>query len=128
MSDLTIRILKDQSNGKPSATPPRRERRYTSWLVTVFLLQLVACGGSSKASHYERAMNKQETCCKGLQDDKERATCMDSIVRINDESVEDSQVNEASFRCVEKDFVCDTATGHATQASSQAALDCISDL
>jgi hypothetical protein len=96
--------------------------------VSVFLLQLAACGGSAKSSHYERALSKQESCCQGLQDDKDRANCMENIVRIHDESVEDSQVNEASFRCVEKDFVCDRATGHATQESSQAALDCISDL
>jgi hypothetical protein len=89
----------------------------------------VACGGSSnKKSHYERAMNKQESCCQGLQDDRKRSECMDSIVRINDQSAEDSEVNEATFRCVEKNFVCDRATGQSTQEGSQAALDCITDL
>jgi hypothetical protein len=73
-------------------------------------------------------MNKQESCCQILKDDKQRSECMDKIVRINDASVEDSQVNEASFRCVETHFVCDRSSGYATQEASQAALDCISDL
>ncbi len=94
----------------------------------VLVLQLLGCGGSAKKSHYEQAMNKQESCCAALQDDRTRSECVDKIVRIHDESVEDSQVNEASFRCVEKNFVCDAATGHATPEASQAALDCLSDL
>jgi hypothetical protein len=73
-------------------------------------------------------MNKQESCCQVLSDDRQRSECVDAIVRIHDESVEDSQVNEASFRCIEANFACDRATGHATQAASQSALDCISDL
>ena len=106
----------------------RRERRYTGWLACVAVLQLAACGGSNKSSHYERAMNKQESCCQLLKDDKARSECVGKIVRIEDESVEDSEVNEASFRCIEKNFVCDRSTGGPTKESSQTALDCISDL
>jgi hypothetical protein len=92
-------------------------------------LQLAACGGSSKKkSHYERAMNKQESCCQGIQDDRQRSECVDKIVRISDASVENSEVNEATFRCIEKNFVCDPASGNATQEASQAALDCITDI
>lgn len=73
-------------------------------------------------------MNKQEQCCQLLKDDKQRSECVDAIVRIDDSSVEDSEVNEASFRCIEKEFVCDRATGRATLESMQSSLDCISDL
>ncbi len=73
-------------------------------------------------------MSKQEACCQALPDDQQRASCVQKIVRIDDASVEDSEVNEASFRCVEMNFVCNPATGQATQEASQAALDCITDL
>ena len=103
--------------------------RCTWPLLCVVILQLAACGSSSKkSSHYKAAMNKQESCCHGLQDDRQRSECMNKIVRISDASVEDSEVNEATFRCVEKNFVCDAASGQATQEASQAALDCITDL
>lgn len=103
------------------------ELRCTLALVGVVFLQLLACGGAQKTNHYERAMSKQDRCCQALEGEA-RAQCTEAIVRVSDESTEDSRVNDATFRCVEVNFVCDAATGRATQEASQAALDCITDL
>lgn len=105
-----------------------RERVSTAFIACVALVPLLACGGSAKKGSYQRAIGKQEQCCQGLQDDRQRAECMDSIVRVGDESAEDHDINEATFRCVERSFVCEPQTGRATQEASQEAFDCISDL
>ncbi len=128
----TLRILPAMSysnlrNPDPTSVQSRKHS-YTRILRCVAFLPLLACGGSPKTSHYEQAMSKQEACCQALADDQQRAACAQSIVRIDDASIEDSEVNEASFRCIEKNFVCNPATGQATQEASQAALDCITDL
>ena len=123
--------LGNQSSSPLSAThhrPLHRKRGATVTLLCVILVPLFACGSSSKKSHYEQAMGKQERCCQGLQDDRQRSECVDSIIRIDDASTENSDVNEATFQCVEKNFVCDKSTGKATSEASQAALDCITDL
>ncbi len=100
----------------------------TALLTCVALLPLLACGAGAKKGSYKKAVGKQEQCCQGLQDDKTRSDCMASIVRIGDESSEDHKLNEATFRCVERNFVCEPQTGRATQEASQKAYDCISDL
>ena len=92
-------------------------------------MQLIGCGGSKpKANPYEKAISKQEACCQGLQDAAARQACEASIVRLGDSSAKDSEVNEATFRCVETHFVCEPATGKATKAANQATLDCLTDL
>ena len=100
MSYPSLRISNPQSPQSPPALARFRERWSTWALASVVLVPLIACGGSSnKTSHYERAMNKQESCCQGLQDDRQRSECVKAIIRIDDASAEDSDVNEATFRC-----------------------------
>ncbi len=104
------------------------ERLATGVLAAVALVPLFACGSSAKKDHYRKAVGAQERCCQGLQDDRGRAECNEAIVRVADPAAESSDVNDATFRCVERHFVCDPQTGRATQEASQKAYDCISDL
>ena len=50
------------------------------------------------------------------------------IVRAPDPDVARAPANQATFACVQENFVCDPSTGRATAASAQAQLDCIQDL
>ena len=110
-------------------TAPVRERGCTLVVAAVLLVQLIGCGGSKpNANPYEQAISKQQGCCQGLQDPAARQACEQSIVRLDDSSAKDSDVNEQTFRCVETHFVCETSTGKATQAANQATLDCLTDL
>lgn len=91
---------------------------------------LLACGGaqSGGGSPYESSVSKQRACCGALSDPSERATCIDTIVTVEDEAVQRSSENRATFRCMSDHFVCDQATGQATAESRQAQLDCINDI
>ena len=87
-----------------------------------------ACGGSSKpADTYAAGTSAQEACCEHLAG-ADRDACLGEIVQIDDPGVATSDVNRATYACVRDHFACDAATGHATQASAQAQLDCIQDL
>lgn len=104
------------------------ERLSTVVLAAVVLVPLFACGGNAKKDSYRKAVGEQERCCQGLQDDRARAECNQAIVRVSDPAAESSDVNDATFRCVERNFVCDPQTGRATKEASQKAYDCITDL
>jgi len=69
----------------------------------------------------------QEQCCEHLEGGA-RDQCLQKIVRVGDPEVAKTKANQQQFACVTEHFVCDPATGHATQASAQAQLDCIQDL
>jgi hypothetical protein len=90
---------------------------------------LFACGGAQHNS-YRVATSKQESCCRSLADGAAEATCLQEIPHVDasDRGAETAQVNRETFACVENNFVCDPASGRATQASAQAQLDCITEL
>lgn len=126
LSSLDYDLRTRDSHSRPAAL---RERGCTLVLAAVLLVQLIGCGGSKpKANPYEKAISKQQACCQGLQDPTTRQQCEESIVRLDEGSATTSEVNEATFRCVETHFVCETSTGKATQAANQATLDCLTDL
>ena len=95
-------------------------------LPRLVLLLCAACGGAPP-NVYQRAMSDQEACCRGLADEAARQQCLAEIVRV-EQDAERSPTNQQTFRCVDRHFACDPATGRATKASAQAQLDCIQDV
>jgi hypothetical protein len=116
-----------------------REPAVTKSTTTVVFVQLrrclavaaialvTACGGGKKTDTYARANDVQGQCCEHLKG-APRDQCVKGIVRIDDNAVAQSTVNQATYACVAKHFVCDPATGHPTQQSAQQQLECIQDL
>lgn len=101
-------------------------------LVTGLLLSiLIACGGGGGGAKggdtYARGTNLQQQCCEALQGEP-RTQCLSSIPKIEDKQVQSSEANQSTYQCVVEHFACDRATGHATQASAQAQLECIQAL
>ena len=111
---------------RPS-TPSKRERSVTPVLTTLCLAVLVsACGGSKKPDNtYAKATSAQQTCCEHA--GANRDACLQQIVRVED-FAQQSSANQATYECVVDHFTCDPSTGHATQPSAQAQIDCIQDL
>lgn len=109
------------------STPPKRERRVTPVLTTLCLAVLVsACGGSKKPDNtYAKATSAQQDCCEHA--GANRDSCLQQIVRVED-FAQQSSANQATYACVVDHFTCDASTGHATQPSAQAQIDCIQDL
>jgi hypothetical protein len=109
----------------------RRERLVTPGRTTLCLTVLVslvaACGGGSKKTDntYARATSAQQSCCEHA--GTNRDACLKEIVRVED-FAQQSEANQATYACVVDHFTCDPATGHATQPSAQAQMDCIQDL
>ncbi|MCB9560877.1 MAG: hypothetical protein H6708_10760 [Kofleriaceae bacterium] len=120
---------------EPTATPVhatgsrRRHGRLAGLGLAVALgLGLAACGGhGGHGDSYRAATSEQEACCEHLDGDA-RAQCLAQIVRVDDPAVAASDPNQATYRCIERNFTCDPASGHATPASAQAQYDCIADL
>jgi len=110
---------------------PIRERRATPLLATVALALLAAAcgggGGSKKTDSYARGTQVQEQCCENLKG-PDRDQCLQKIVRVGDPEVAKTEVNQRQYTCVVEHFVCDAASGHATQPSAQAQMDCLQDL
>ncbi len=112
-----------------------RERRATARTATVarvlrlwITLTLAACGGGGKhADTYAKGTQVQEQCCEHLQDGA-RDQCLQKIVRVSDPEVAKTKANQQQYACIVEHFTCDAQTGHATQESAQAQLDCIQDL
>jgi hypothetical protein len=108
-------------------TPPRATvaRVLRLWIA----LSLAACGGGGGkgGDTYARGTQVQEQCCENLKDGA-RDECLKKIVRVGDPEVAKTDINQQQYACVTEHFACDPATGHATQASAQAQLDCIQDL
>lgn len=87
-----------------------------------------ACGGGGgRTDSYQKATSKQESCCEHLEG-APRDQCLGQIVRVDDPAVATTDANQDTYRCVESNFTCDPATGHATQESAQAQYDCIASL
>jgi hypothetical protein len=105
-------------------TTARRMRH--AWIVGL-AAALAACGGQRRSDSYQKATTQQESCCEHLHGDARR-DCLSTIVRVDDPAVAGTDANQDTFRCVERNFVCDPATGHATQESAQEQYDCIAGL
>lgn len=126
------------SPGRQVLAHTLREQRATPQTTTVartlrllLAIGLAACGGSGgggqRSDTYARGTQVQEQCCENLKDGA-RDECLKKIVRVNDPEVAKTSANQQQYACVVEHFACDPATGHATQASAQAQLDCIQDL
>lgn len=115
-------------NNLASARTRGRERPNTPVVATVVLAILaVACGGGHHGDTYARATEVQQQCCEHLAG-AAREACLQKIIRVGDPEVAKTSVNQQQYACVEEHFACDAQTGHATQPSAQAQLDCIQDL
>lgn len=111
-------------------TRTSRGARISRWWVAVSFAFLAACGGGNggkKADTYARASDVQGDCCQHLQGGA-RDQCLQGIVRIDDAAVAKTSANQATYACVVDHFQCNPETGHPTQASAQAQLECIQDL
>lgn len=109
----------------------KRERLATLGRTTLALLVLTAAacggGGGKRPNTYARGTQVQEQCCENL-NGPARDQCLQKIVRVSDPEVAATPTNQQQYACVAEHFVCDPQTGHATQASAQAQMDCIQDL
>jgi hypothetical protein len=106
--------------------------RASRWLVaSVVISVMAACGGGGgggkKPDTYARANDVQGQCCQHLQAGA-RDQCLQGIVRIDDTAVASTSTNQATYACVVDHFQCNPETGHPTQQSAQAQLECIQDL
>jgi hypothetical protein len=90
---------------------------------------LAACGGGRAPSKdtYTRATDVQGACCEHLKGDG-RTQCLQQVVRVDDAAVAKSDLNQQTYTCVVDHFTCDPASGHPTQESAQAQLECIQAL
>ncbi len=107
-------------------TTPRSNtvaRVLRAWIV----ITLAACGGGHRGDTYARATQAEEDCCESLTG-ATRDACLANVVRVADPEVQRAPANQDQYACVQEHFVCDPTTGHATQQSAQAQLDCIQDL
>jgi hypothetical protein len=112
---LTTRVHGSRAN-------PRR------FWVAVTIAVVAACGGGGKKTDtYARANDVQGACCEHLKGEP-RDQCLKGIVRIDDGAIAHHDVNQATYACVVDHFTCDPGTGHPTQQSAQAQLECIQDL
>jgi hypothetical protein len=99
------------------------------WIATTLAALLAACGGGGgkQTDTYARANNVQGDCCQHLQGGA-RDQCLAGIVRVDDAAVAKTETNQATYACVVQHFQCNPETGHPTQQSAQAQLECIQDL
>ena len=137
-SETRLRLLADFDtivNGKRVIARAVRERLATPGNVTVarrlriftLAVLLAACGGGgSHRDTYAKATDVQQSCCEHLSGPG-RDQCLHNIVRVED-FAQKSQQNQATYACVVDHFTCDAQTGHATQQSAQAQIDCVQDL
>lgn len=113
-----------------------RERRVTNrrgtgityrWWIALSIALVAACGGGKRPDTYARGADVQGQCCEHLQGGA-RDQCLSGVVRVDDRGVASTPANQATYACVVDHFVCDPASGHPTQPSAQAQLECIQDL
>jgi hypothetical protein len=99
------------------------------WWLALALAAMAACGGGGgkKTDTYAKANDVQGSCCEHLQGGA-RDQCLAGIVRIDDADVAKTETNQATYACVVNHFQCNPETGHPTQQSAQAQLECIQDL
>jgi hypothetical protein len=128
---LAIGVLQDAMTSTISRSfRLHRERSVTPGRTTLCLSVLIAlgaCGGGKAKTDntYARATSVQQECCEHA--GANRDACLKEIVRV-EVFAQQSAANQATYACVVDHFTCDPATGHATQPSAQAQIDCIQDL
>jgi hypothetical protein len=124
-----IAVLAGGSRERQRTTRSNTVATVTRWWVIVIGIVLAAgCGGGKKRGDtYARAEVAQQKCCEHLAG-APRDQCLGSLVRVDDAQVARTSTNQETYACVAEHFVCDPATGHATQVSAQQQLDCIQDL
>ncbi|MCX5745632.1 MAG: hypothetical protein NT062_24410 [Proteobacteria bacterium] len=88
---------------------------------------MLACGGGAHGDTYARGAHLQAECCEALTGGA-RDKCLADLPKVDDQQVQTSSANQSTYGCVVAHFACDKATGHATQASAQAQLECIQEL
>ena len=93
--------------------------------LSLFAFSLLGACATSDVNHYKPALANQEQCCNRVADPNAKQACLTDIPRTQDES---SNINQETFQCVAKHFICDPATGRATRDSAQQQLDCLNDL
>ena len=100
-------------------------------LVCALALFLIpGCGGKAKGgtNNYAKAVDKQEACCRQLADASAQQACVERIVRVDDAEVQSSKLNQATYACFLRHFVCDPMTGAVSKEASQKQYDCIDEL
>jgi hypothetical protein len=99
------------------------------WWLALALAAVAACGGGGgkKTDTYAKASDVQGDCCQHLQGGA-RDQCLAGIVRVDDAEIARNETNQATYACVVQHFQCNPETGHPTQQSAQAQLECIQDL
>jgi len=117
--------IRERSVTHTAATAVHGFRRW--WIAATLAALLAACGGGKKTDTYARGTDVQGQCCEHLSGDA-RNQCLQGIVRIDDAAVAKTSTNQATYACVVNHFECDAGTGHPTQRSAQAQLECIQDL
>lgn len=135
-STLAIRALEPAaSRASDRVSRGRCDRRFTTLCATLCcalaLAFAVGCGGKSKKTDpnvYANAIDQQEACCRQLADAQAREACISRIVRVDDEEVQRSDLNRATYACFADHFQCDPATGGVTKEASQKQYDCIDAL
>jgi hypothetical protein len=137
MTNASVRVdahLDAVSRGRDVLATMMREQRATPRSNTVarvlriwIAITLAACGGGHRGDTYARATAAQEQCCEQLSG-ATRDECLQKLVRVSDPEVARTSTNQDQYACVQEHFVCDPTSGHATQQSAQAQLDCIQDL
>ena len=124
--EVIAKAIREHRATKPPATVTPTLR----WWFAI-TLALAACGGggggSKKGDTYARATDSQQQCCENLSG-AGRDQCLGDVVRVEDQGVAKNEVNQATYSCVVQHFVCDPKSGHPTQPSAQAQLECIQDL
>jgi hypothetical protein len=88
---------------------------------------LIGCGGTTKHDSYAHGTNLEQQCCENLKE-AARDKCLGELPKVEDKAVQSDAANQATYRCVAEHFTCDRGTGHATQESAQAQLECIQQL
>ncbi len=123
--------LKLVASPRQGITTPIRERGATNRIATVvtaaLLIAVAACGGSKHRDTYARGTDVQGQCCEHLAGGG-RDKCLSEVVRVEDLGVAKTTTNQSTYACVVEHFECDPGTGHPTQSSAQAQLECIQDL
>lgn len=97
------------------------------WLALALAVAACGGGGTRKSDTYAKASDAQGDCCQHLQGGA-RDQCLAGIVRVDDAEIARNDANQATYACVVQHFQCNPETGHPTQQSAQAQLECIQDL
>lgn len=116
---LAAHVREQRATPKPNTVP----RVLRLWIA----ITLAACGSSHRGDTYARGTHAQEQCCEVLSGPS-RDDCLSKLPRVDDPEIAKTSMNQDQYACVTEHFVCDPTTGHATQPSAQAQLDCIQDL